>query len=481
MESAVSTVVEGWKTVCTAVDGIATPAVVTEQITELSEKSGVAPPEIRLFLCLVAAYPIAFLWRALPGASVRHMFSVVTGWWMLQFILGYQWIHCMIPSLLVYASMAILGPKARYLTFMIAFGYLTGGHIYRQYTDYLGWTLDWTMQMMVITQKLSAIGFNYYDGLAEDASPSQKSRAIKTLPSLLEYLSFILFPGTLAIGPAFEFTDYRKFATGELTSPNPVLPSLWRFVQGISLFVAHNGVMMYFPTWALLTDKDMLSAGTVPLRFAKIWVSLLGYRFKYYFGWKVAEGAAVMSGLGYNGTDKVSGKDKWDRVENIDVVGYETSQSLRDSASCWNKTTNLWLRRYVYERVRNGINLYATYFVSAFWHGFYPGYYMFFLSVAVATQVHRNFRRAVRPRFMAADGKTPGPYKPLYDVFSFVCANMTTNYFIISFVVLAADLCFNAFMSLYFIGHVALVLAFLVFGTGMIRPPKAAKAPTKAE
>jgi len=472
MEGALRSVAGAWNATCAAVDGIATPAVVTEQLAKLSADTGISTPEIRLFLCLVGAYPVAALWRALPGATARHAFSVVTGWWMLQFILGYQWLHCIIPSFLVYLSMAVVGPRARYLTFAIAFGYLTGGHIYRQYTDYLGWTLDWTMQMMVVTQKLSAIGFNYYDGNAQDASASQKGRSFKTLPSPLEFFSFVLFPGTLAIGPAFEFTDYRQFATGELSSPNPMVPSLWRFVQGIALFVAHNGVMMYFPTWALLTDKELLSTGNVVTRFAKIWVSLLGYRFKYYFGWKVAEGAAVMSGLGYNGTDKVTGKHKWDRVENIDVIGYETSQSLRDSASCWNKTTNLWLRRYVYERVRNGVNLYATYFVSAFWHGFYPGYYMFFLSVAVATQVHRNFRRAVRPRVMNDDGKTPGPMKPLYDVFSFICSNVTTNYFIISFVVLAGDLCVNAFMSLYFIGHIVLAVAFGVFETGFVRPPK---------
>eukprot|EP00184_Porphyridium_aerugineum_P004381 CAMPEP_0184702002 /NCGR_PEP_ID=MMETSP0313-20130426/22384_1 /TAXON_ID=2792 /ORGANISM="Porphyridium aerugineum, Strain SAG 1380-2" /LENGTH=479 /DNA_ID=CAMNT_0027162289 /DNA_START=237 /DNA_END=1676 /DNA_ORIENTATION=- len=468
-----------WDALCASVDGVATPTILAEKTQELSKMVGVTDTEIRLFLCLIAAYPIAFLWRALPSATIKHIYSVVLGWWMLQFVIGYQFLHIMIPCVLCYLAMAVVGPKARYLTMLIAFGYLTGGHIYRMYTDYLGWTLDWTMQMMVVVQKLSALGYNYYDGNSKHAKPDQKLRGIEKLPSPLEFFSFILFPANLVIGPSFEYTDYMAFANGTLNSPNPVLPALWRLVQGLALFVMNNAVMMYFPTWTLLNSKDFLTSGNIFTRYAQIWISLLGYRFKYYFGWKIAEGAGVMSGLGFNGINKETGKAKWNRLENIDVIGYETSQSLRDSASCWNKTTNLWLKYYFYERTPAPFNLYVTYFASAFWHGFYIGYYLFFLSVAFATQVHRNFRRIVRPLFMTPDGKHNGPYKIFYDAFCMVLTNLTTNYFIISFVVLAWENTYNAFKSLYFAGHIMLMLTYLIFGLGLIGGGGSSSKPAK--
>ncbi len=182
-----------------------------------------------------------------------------------------------------------------------------------------------------------------------------------------------------------------------------------------------------------------------------------------------------MGGIGYNGIDKTTGQHRWDRIENINVSAYETSQSLRTSSQNWNKTTNLWLRRYVYDRAPASISLYFTYLVSAFWHGFYPGYYMFFLCVAAATMVHRQVRRKIRPRLMAADGKTPF----WYDAVSTIATSMTLNYFIMSFVVLAFDRSFVAFRGFDFFGHIVLAVSLATFNSPLIKAPR--KEPTKKD
>lgn len=230
----------------------------------------------------------------------------------------------------------------------------------------------------------------------------------------------------------------------------------------------------YLPCGELLRDPKFLSSGNILSRFALQWLSLLGYRLKYYFGWKISEGAIILSGigekvdktpprllfllflptlfpsggmfyisLGYNGFDKVSGTHKWDRVDAMDVFGFEFAQSLRGAQSAWNQTTNRWLRKYAYDRyartrtpnqdnsisiicaslsdllavarcffsdgssifldghslspvsvesysVPAPFNLYYAYLVSAIWHGFYPGYYLFFMTAAFCTAVHRK-------------------------------------------------------------------------------------------
>jgi lysophospholipid acyltransferase len=377
-----------------------------------------------------------------------------------------------------YLVMWAAGRRSARAVAVLAMGMLAAGHLYRQATAYLEWTLDWTLVAMITTQKVMGLAYNVQDGGDPAATDEQRALSVPKLPTPLEYFSFILFPANVTIGPAFEYSDYIAFADGRKTSPPPYLPALARLVQGVLCFLAHTAIAGRFPAAAMLADPAFFAAGNKATQYAQVWVALLGHRLKYYFGWKIAEGAAVMAGLGYNGVDKATGAHRWDRVENIAVWRYETSQSLRASSTNWNKTTNLWLRRYVYDRAPPAVSLYFTYLVSAFWHGFYPGYYIFFLSIAVCTNVHRSVRRAVRPRFMAADGVTPGPYKPAYDVASALATSVTVNYFIMSFVVLALDRSVAAFRGFGFFGHYALLAALALFASGAVRPPRkpAAKA-----
>lgn len=48
----------------------------------------------------------------------------------------------------------------------------------------------------------------------------------------------------------------------------------------------------------------------------------------------------------------------YEAIEVIDILGFELAENPRELTSSWNKTTNTWLRRYVYERyeTRNETN-----------------------------------------------------------------------------------------------------------------------------
>lgn len=62
----------------------------------------------------------------------------------------------------------------------------------------------------------------------------------------------------------------------------------------------------------------------------------------------------------------------------------EFSTSFKVSLKNWNMAVQSWLERYIFKRspVRS-LSKYITFFASAFWHGFYPGYYITFFSVLV--------------------------------------------------------------------------------------------------
>lgn len=131
----------------------------------------------------------------------------------------------------------------------------------------------------------------------------------------------------------------------------------------------------------------------------RIWdLQMLGFtaRLKFYGVWTLTEGACILSGLGYKGVDPKTGRVNWNRLQNVNPLGVELAQNSRAFLENWNLNTNKWLRNYVYLRVtpkgkKPGFRAsLATFATSAFWHGFYPGYYLSFILAAFIQTVAKS-------------------------------------------------------------------------------------------
>lgn len=146
-----------------------------------------------------------------------------------------------------------------------------------------------------------------------------------------------------------------------------------------------------------------------------------------------------------------------------------------------------------------GINIWATYALSAFWHGewpppghdlhipgytsnrvggqaclrgccaarncltrpprllhfrpllagFYPGYYLFFLSAPLLQTLEKGFASKLTPR-VAAIG---GPVAAVYNAVSRVAVPFGLNYLVMPFVALSWDQGITAWSSLYYVGE----------------------------
>jgi len=202
-------------------------------------------------------------------------------------------------------------------------------------------------------------------------------------------------------------------------------------------------------------------------------------RFKYYFAWLMAEGSCVLSGISFNGVDE-KGKLLWDRCTNVIIHKVEVAQNIRDFSAYWNIGTATWLRKCVYTRVESKnpfVPLLATYVTSAFWHGFYPGYYLFFVTGGVLTEAARETRRRIRPRFMKADGVTPNqPWKFVYDVVGILMAEWALSYSGVAFLLLSWENAVKVWTTLYFSGHIAIVLYSILIR--LVPVPRSATAKT---
>ena len=77
---------------------------------------------------------------------------------------------------------------------------------------------------------------------------------------------------------------------------------------------------------------------------------------------------------------------KFNRVETIRLYDIEFSYKVKDFFDAWNISVHMWLKYYIFMRMlkkdqRGSLTpILATFVVSAVWHGFYPGYFMFFVA-----------------------------------------------------------------------------------------------------
>ncbi len=104
-------------------------------------------------------------------------------------------------------------------------------------TNFGGWDMDITTYTMILTAKLSALGFCYKDGgeKEEDLLPEQKVLKVVKMPTVLEMASYVFFCGACICGPFFEFTDYKMYIerTGRYSHiPSSFKPALIRFLKG---------------------------------------------------------------------------------------------------------------------------------------------------------------------------------------------------------------------------------------------------------
>lgn len=81
-------------------------------------------------------------------------------------------------------------------------------------------------------------------------------------------------------------------------------------------------------------------------------------------------------------------------------LNYEIEHNPRVKMELWNQSVQIWLKKCVYLRIYNNnpkmanLALYATFIISAFWHGFYLAYYIAFLQFAIVNSVTRYIFKA---------------------------------------------------------------------------------------
>ena len=398
---------------------------------------------------------------ALPNKQLKHAFSFLVGFLFVQWIFGPDWIHSFIAAAGTYLICALTPRKWQHLiAFAFVMGYMVGAHIYRMYVSYLSGIFDFTGTQMVLTMKLTSFAYNYYDGTYDKKNvfpekPHEDKRkakvyadrarfAVTSLPSPLAFFGYVYCFTCILAGPAFEYRDYERAVDGSayrkpgdslMTVRRPTsnfLQGLRKLVVGVVCLALHLYFSAHFKVTDQLRPEYIASVGAVT-RFLRLMVAIMADRCKFYFAWKVAEGASIMAGFGFEGYSEDGSKEiGWRGVENVDIIGFETSVNMQAFTRHWNKRTQGWLERYTYQRT--GRSLLATYLVSAIWHGLYPGFFFMFMFFPVMTNIERLVKAKINPLLVPGyDGFRPEtypdtPFAKAYWVFSVICTMWSVTY-----------------------------------------------------
>ncbi|KAJ5077112.1 oysgedart isoform a [Anaeramoeba ignava] len=440
-----------------------------------------------LFLTVVLvllSYPLGFAMRLIKNVTFRHIYSLVLGVLYIFLCFNWQIFHFIIPGLICYLLLYFNVKYSRRIVFYFMLCYLFGLHVYGMITRYLEYTLDITGPMMLLTTRLSSLGYNIHDGSGRNkrVTKDQKERSIPHLPSLLHYWSFIFYFGGILMGPPYEIREFLDFMSHKLNldkpkdaKPDKLTDGLFEGLKKLLTSFFFGGLMFFLSIY--FNDDFLKTGGYLKSNWIRRFLFSIGLgiavRSRYYTGMIMSEGANIFSGFGFNGYDK-NGNKKWDRLVVFHPIKVETAQSWRDVSESWNIRVNAWLKRYAYLRFApigtnksTTVASYLTYLISAFWHGLYPGYYMAFLTMSLVLEAGKAMRRNVRPFFLKDNGDGNYPFKYIYDgIGTIIIGFGAANYCGLPFHFLEFKTALMYWKGLYFYLHILCIVVLVVFTVG---------------
>ncbi|KAK9453690.1 MBOAT, membrane-bound O-acyltransferase family-domain-containing protein [Dipodascopsis uninucleata] len=463
-------------------------------VSLVAKPAGLPTDPLKLVLTLLLSYPFCAILKRLPDDNpfYKRLFCINVS---AFYLLGVFDLKAGLMTLL-YSSLGTYG-LAKYvkngfmpwIVFIFTMGHLLFSHLERIFGESIGDQIDITGAQMVLVMKLTTFAWNVHDGRQPESTLTalQKDRALKSLPSLLDFLSYVFFFPSMMIGPSYDYSEFSRWLDLSMFD-GPELQKLGkkrkRKIPRSGRVAARKALegVFWLALWIILDDKlnakyllsDKFVRLNIMYRILYLWPLGFVYRLKYYGAWSLAEGSCILSGLGYNGKGP-DGKLKWDRVKNIDIWRFETGQNIHVLLESWNMNTNKWLKTYVYLRVtpkgqKPGFrSTLLTFLTSAFWHGVNPGYYLTFVTGAFMQSCGRSARRYIRPFFLKPDLSGDGPYKKYYDIVCYVMTQLFMGYAVQPFILLTFKQSIIAWSRVYFYAHVVLLGTIITFSRKDVR------------
>ena len=204
----------------------------------------------------------------------------------------------MICVVTAWLSLLFIGPSQALVVFQTVFqmGYLVIGYYITATETY---DIKWTMPHCVLTLRLTALAWDYYDGNRDKTklSKDQEESCLQKCPSLLEIAAHTYFPASYLVGPQFSMRRYLDFVYGRLFPeelPDTISEGLQRGALGLVFMTVYQVASGYLPDSYLVSEEFE----ALPLAYKAAYLALWGKvtLYKYNSCWLLTEGVLIISG-----------------------------------------------------------------------------------------------------------------------------------------------------------------------------------------
>ncbi|XP_072537945.1 porcupine O-acyltransferase like [Salminus brasiliensis] len=315
-------------------------------------------------------------------AHMKHLSSVVGGFYVLYVFFELHMVWVIILSLLCFLILFLCrksSSRGVFLSLAILIYMLMGElHI----IDAETWHKMRGSQM-VVAMKAISLAFDLDRG------------TVSSFPTMLEFLGYICFAGTVIFGPWISFSSYIDALDGRKMSVAWFGKIAISFVRSQVCLVISTCIAPYLFPYFIPVYGDGL-----PRRWLHAYENAVSFHFSNYFVSYLSETTIVMAGAGFS-----EHKDnlKWD-ITVARPLNIELPRSMVEVVTSWNLPMSRWLNKYVFKsalKLGTFPAILVTYTASALLHGlsFHLGAVL--LSLGFITYVEHVLRKRLAAIFSA--------------------------------------------------------------------------------
>lgn len=393
--------------------------------------------------------------------TIHHIYSICVST-LLTFI-AFGWtsvVNTYIMAIVMWGFIKYFSPIKELwkviFVWIFSLGYLSIVQLYALWYYWLEWNTTGTCVLMVLVIKLTTVTWDIYDFNCE--SYSKNELKVDKIPSLLEWLGWVfMIPGFMT-APVMRYKEYENFVKRTKGSNIVTFKQRLDYILAATIVAAIYLYGMIIIPFEYVLSTDFMEHSFF-YRICYVCTSIFCIKFRYYFAWILAELAYIESGASLYTSHK--GK-------NISIYNVEFGTNVKQVLSNWNICTNEWLKNCIYTRVQSlgggvFLSIAITNFISAMWHGFYPGYYVAFLFGGIVTYTHRGVRKNISKHFLDKDDSNTRSYKHiLYTILSKFVVLLVWSTAGIPFVLYTIPRTFKALGTIYWAGVIVAFLGLII-------------------
>lgn len=357
-----------------------------------------------LFVCFI----LGFAFTKIKAGLTRRIASGLSGFVLVIITSQYQTIHSFIPILLAYVSIKIFKSKADWVVFSTTLLYLLFFRLaHGLFPTFCDQNSPFANAVQLLTT-LRVISYGF-----EHSSP-------KNFTSFLDMFCYIYCYVGLFTGPFYRKSMFDDYCENENLDKIPVktviLEKLKFLPPSMILYVVLKD---WFPK-EFFMSPEYVNNQSVFQNLMYLQVIFAWCRYRFYMAWICAEVVCMSSrlgayrverkarpGLGPSLPEPEPSDNKveynFNAVWNIKIMSTEFNPSIRQVMRDWNTSVQWWLANYTYKKVPRNVHISLrmafTMFVSAYWHGIAPGYFMGFLCVPFIGMVEDLVTKAFKEDF----------------------------------------------------------------------------------